>query len=119
MLCYRNTIQLEYPEFTAKQEGLIVEPEEKVDLCSMEPGFDVGPYISVNLHRVLAWVKTVAHEKKRAACSCRVTGSSEGLRCVHSILGYKAVKSDQVIVCGAFSTTCLEKPIFPEQGTER
>jgi DNA-binding HxlR family transcriptional regulator len=47
----RNVIQFVYPELSAAQRAwwLIVDPKDGVDLCSVDPGFDVDLYVSVDL----------------------------------------------------------------------
>jgi DNA-binding HxlR family transcriptional regulator len=52
----RSVIQFIYPELSAAQRAwwLIVDPEEGVDLCSVDPGFDVHLYVSVDLRTMTA-----------------------------------------------------------------
>jgi DNA-binding HxlR family transcriptional regulator len=52
----RNVIQFLYPELPAAQRSwwLIVDPRDDVDLCSVEPGFDVDLYVSVDLRTMTA-----------------------------------------------------------------
>jgi DNA-binding HxlR family transcriptional regulator len=52
----RNIIQFVYPELSATQRHwwLIVDPKEGVDLCAVDPGFDVDLYISVDLRSMTA-----------------------------------------------------------------
>ncbi|TPQ38643.1 transcriptional regulator [Bradyrhizobium guangdongense] len=52
----RNVIQFVYPELQAAQRHwwLIVDPKDGVDLCSVDPGFDVDLYVSVDLHTMTA-----------------------------------------------------------------
>jgi DNA-binding HxlR family transcriptional regulator len=47
----RTVIQVMYAELPASQRNwwLIVQPGEGVDLCSVDPGFDVDLYLSTNL----------------------------------------------------------------------
>lgn len=47
----RSVIQFIYPELPATQRSwwLIVDPKEGVDLCSVDPGFNVDLYVSVDL----------------------------------------------------------------------
>lgn len=47
----RSTIQIIYRDLPAAQRNwwLIVEPERDIDLCSVEPGFDVDLYITTDL----------------------------------------------------------------------
>jgi DNA-binding HxlR family transcriptional regulator len=47
----RSVIQFRYPELSARDRSwwLLVEPPEQVDLCSVDPGFDVDLYVSTDL----------------------------------------------------------------------
>jgi DNA-binding HxlR family transcriptional regulator len=61
----RSVIQFQYPELpvTRRYWWLLVEPDEPVDLCSVDPGFDVDLYVVSNLRSMTAiWmgVDTVA-----------------------------------------------------------
>lgn len=52
----RNVIQFVYPELPATQKHwwLLVDPGEGVDLCSVDPGFDVDLYVSSDLRTMTA-----------------------------------------------------------------
>jgi len=52
----RNVVQFVYPELAAAQRfwWLIVDPKDGVDLCSIDPGFDVDLYVSVDLRTMTA-----------------------------------------------------------------
>lgn len=52
----RNVVQFVYPELPAMQRSwwLIVDPKHDVDLCSVDPGFDVDLYVSVDLRTMTA-----------------------------------------------------------------
>jgi len=52
----RSVIEFAYPELPATQRRwwLIVDPESTVDLCSIDPGFDVDLYVSVDLRTMTA-----------------------------------------------------------------
>lgn len=52
----RNVVQFVYPELAATQRAwwLIVDPKEGVDLCSVDPGFEVDLYVSVDLRSMTA-----------------------------------------------------------------
>jgi DNA-binding HxlR family transcriptional regulator len=52
----RSVVQFAYPELSAAQRlwWLIVDPQEGVDLCSIDPGFDVDLYVSVDLRTMTA-----------------------------------------------------------------
>jgi DNA-binding HxlR family transcriptional regulator len=52
----RNVIQFVYRELPAAQRSwwLLVDPKDDVDLCSIDPGFDVDLYVSVDLRTMTA-----------------------------------------------------------------
>ena len=56
MPAHRSVVQFAYPELPAAQRlwWLIVDPEVGVDLCSIDPGFDVDLYVSVDLRTMTA-----------------------------------------------------------------
>lgn len=56
MPAHRSVVQFVYPELPAVQRSwwLIVDPEQGVDLCSIDPGFDVDLYVSVDLRTMTA-----------------------------------------------------------------
>jgi len=52
----RCVVQFLYPELPAAQRSwwLIIDPDEGVDLCSVDPGFDVDLYVSTDLRTMTA-----------------------------------------------------------------
>jgi DNA-binding HxlR family transcriptional regulator len=52
----RSVVEFVYPELSTAQRRLwlIVDPETGVDLCKIEPGFDVDLYVSVDLRSMTA-----------------------------------------------------------------
>jgi hypothetical protein len=52
----RSVIQFQYPELSPKQRSwwLLVGPSTGVDLCSVDPGFDVDLYVSTDLRTMTA-----------------------------------------------------------------
>ncbi len=74
----RNVIQVIYTDLAKAQRNwwLIVEPSGEVDLCSVDPGFDVDLYISTDLHTMTEiWMGyiTIAQAKQRGDLT--VTGN--------------------------------------------
>jgi DNA-binding HxlR family transcriptional regulator len=66
----RNTIQVIFTDLKAAQRNwwLIVQPDREVDLCSVDPGFDVDLYLSTNLRTMTEiWMgyTTVARAKEQ------------------------------------------------------
>ena len=52
----RSVIEFVYPDLPAKQRRfwLVVDPESGVDLCKIDPGFEVDLYVSVDLRTMTA-----------------------------------------------------------------
>jgi hypothetical protein len=52
----RSIIHFQYPDAPAAQRAwwLVVEPETGVDLCSVDPGFEVDLYVSSDLRTMTA-----------------------------------------------------------------
>ncbi|MEN6541112.1 helix-turn-helix domain-containing protein [Parvibaculum sp.] len=52
----RSVIEFQYPELPSVQRSwwLLVEPNESVDLCSVDPGFEVDLYVSTDLRTMTA-----------------------------------------------------------------
>jgi DNA-binding HxlR family transcriptional regulator len=67
----RSVIHFQYPELSAAQRSwwLLVAPEAEVDLCSVDPGFDVDLYVATDLRTMTAiWMGL---DTVRAAQSAR------------------------------------------------
>jgi DNA-binding HxlR family transcriptional regulator len=85
-----NVVQFVYPELSPAQRSwwLIVDPATGVDLCSIDPGFDVDLYVSVDLRTMTAiWMGL---DTVRAAVATRrmlLTGSSELASAMQTWLG--------------------------------
>ena len=86
----RSVVQFAYPKLPAAQRlwWLIVEPKEGVDLCSVDPGFDVDLYVSVDLRTMTAiWMGL---DTVRAAVASRrmmLTGSRQLAAAMQTWLG--------------------------------
>jgi DNA-binding HxlR family transcriptional regulator len=86
----RSVIQFVYPELPASQRSwwLVVEPTGEVDLCSVDPGFDVDLYVSVDLRTMTAiWM---GHDTVRAATASQrmlLTGDRTLARDMQTWLG--------------------------------
>jgi DNA-binding HxlR family transcriptional regulator len=86
----RSVVEFVYPELTAAQRRwwLIVDPEAGVDLCKIDPGFDVDLYVSVDLRSMTAiWLGL---DTVRAAVSNRrmvLTGSRQLASSMQTWLG--------------------------------
>ena len=90
MPAHRSVVQFAYPELPAAQRlwWLIVDPQEGVDLCSIDPGFDVDLYVSVDLRTMTAiWMGL---DTVRAAVASRrmlLTGDRQLAAAMQSWLG--------------------------------
>ncbi|MEA3134613.1 MAG: hypothetical protein QOG17_2459 [Gammaproteobacteria bacterium] len=86
----RSVVQFLYPELPGAQRcwWLIVDPETGVDLCSIDPGFDVDLYASVDLRTMTAiWMGL---DTVRAAVTNRrmiLTGSRQLATAMQTWLG--------------------------------
>lgn len=80
MPAHRNVIQVIFTGLPAAQRNwwLIVQPGEDVDLCSVDPGFDVDLYLSTDLRTMTeVWMgyTTLAEAKKTGRLT--ITGDRE------------------------------------------
>lgn len=77
----RTVIQFLYPELPVSRRyyWLVVEPQGEVDLCSIDPGFEVDVYVSTDLRTMTAiWLGYSTFEKERA--KIRFTGTRDATR---------------------------------------
>jgi len=94
----RSVVQFAYPKLPAAQRlwWLIVEPKEGVDLCSVDPGFDVDLYVSVDLRTMTAiWMGL---DTVRAAVASRrmmLTGSRQLAAAMQTWLGLSPFAKEQ------------------------
>ena len=94
----RSVMQFVYPELPAAQRSwwLIVDPKESVDLCSIDPGFDVDLYVSVDLRTMTAiWMGL---DTVRAAVANRrmmLTGDRQLSAAMQSWLGLSPFAKEQ------------------------
>jgi DNA-binding HxlR family transcriptional regulator len=94
----RSVVQFSYPELPAAQRSwwLIVDPMESVDLCSIDPGFDVDLYVSVDLRSMTAiWMGL---DTVRAAIATRrmiLTGDRQLASAMQTWLGLSPFAKEQ------------------------
>nr|WP_283938515.1 helix-turn-helix domain-containing protein [Sphingomonas alba] len=94
----RNVIQFIYPELPANRQSwwLIVDPTDGVDLCSIDPGFEVDLYVSVDLRTMTAiWMGL---DTVRAAVGnnrMRLTGDRDIASAMQSWLGLSPFAKEQ------------------------
>jgi DNA-binding HxlR family transcriptional regulator len=98
MPAQRCVVQFGYPELPAAQRAwwLIVDPGDGVDLCSIDPGFDVDLYVSVDLRTMTAiWMGL---DTVRAAIAGRrmlLTGNRKLAAAMQSWLGLSPFAKEQ------------------------
>lgn len=101
MPSHRSVVQFTYPERPATQRAwwLIVDPDEGVDLCSIDPGFDVDLYVSVDLRTMTAiWMGL---DTVRAATTSRrmmLTGDKKLASAMQTWLGLSPFAKEQKLV---------------------
>jgi DNA-binding HxlR family transcriptional regulator len=86
----RSVVQFAYPKLPAAQRlwWLIVDPKEGVDLCSVDPGFDVDLYVSVDLRTMTAiWMGLDTVRAAVASHRMMLTGSRQLATAMQSWLG--------------------------------
>ena len=94
----RSVVQFAYPELPATQRlwWLIVDPQDGFDLCSIDPGFDVDLYVSVDLRSMTAiWMGL---DTVRAAVASRrimLTGNRQLTAAMQTWLGLSPFAKEQ------------------------
>lgn len=94
----RSVVQFSYPELPATQRSwwLIVDPGESVDLCSIDPGFDVDLYVSVDLRTMTAiWMGLVSVRAAMADRRMMLTGNRQLANAMQSWLGLSPFAKEQ------------------------
>jgi DNA-binding HxlR family transcriptional regulator len=84
----RTTIQFMYHGLPASKRNwwLVVEPRGEVDLCSIDPGFDVDLYVSTDLRTMTAiWMGLTTVERERDKIA--LTGARDISRSMQTWLG--------------------------------
>ena len=86
----RSTISFQYPELPASQRNwwLLVDPAASVDLCSIDPGFDVDLYVSTDLRTMTAiWMGLETVRQAVAARRLKITGDRKLAADIQTWLG--------------------------------
>jgi DNA-binding HxlR family transcriptional regulator len=84
----RTVIQFLYPELPLSRRSywLVVEPHGEVDLCSVDPGFEVDLYVSADLRAMTAiWLGLTTLERERTRV--RFTGTRAAAQKMQAWLG--------------------------------
>ncbi len=86
----RSVIQFQYPDLAAARRywWLIVAPGHEVDLCSVDPGFDVDLYVSTDLRTMTeVWMGYETTRRAQAAKSMVLTGDKKLAADIQTWLG--------------------------------
>ena len=86
----RLVIQFQYPDAPKRERSwwLIVEPEHPVDLCNVDPGYDVDLYVTAPLRTMTAiWMGIEKVRDARANDSLMLTGDRELIDTMERWLG--------------------------------
>ncbi|HEY8254250.1 MAG TPA: helix-turn-helix domain-containing protein [Rhizomicrobium sp.] len=86
----RSTISFQYPELPAAQRNwwLLVDPAASVDLCSIDPGFDVDLYVSTDLRTMTAiWMGLETARQAVSARRLKITGDRKLAADIQTWLG--------------------------------
>ena len=94
----RSVVQFVYPELSPTQRSwwLIVDPEDGVDLCSIDPGFDVDLYVSVDLRTMTAiWMGLNTVRAAVASQQMILTGDRQLASAMQTWLGLSPFAKEQ------------------------
>lgn len=86
----RSVVHFGYPELPSTQRSwwLIVDPAESVDLCSIDPGFDVDLYVSVDLRSMTAiWMGLDTVRRALTDGRMKLTGDQQLAAAMQAWLG--------------------------------
>ncbi len=97
----RLVIQFQYPDVPKRERSwwLIVEPDHPVDLCSVDPGYDVDLYVISPLRTMTAvWMGIESVREARASEKLMLTGDRDLIDTIEQWLGRSpfAVEERQV-----------------------
>ncbi len=97
----RLVIQFQYPDAPKRERSwwLIVEPDHPVDLCSVDPGYDVDLYVISPLRTMTAvWMGIESVREARASEKLMLTGDRDLIDTIEQWLGRSpfAVEERQV-----------------------
>jgi DNA-binding HxlR family transcriptional regulator len=93
-----SVVQFTFPELapTRRSWWLIVDPAKDVDLCSIDPGFDVDLYVSVDLRTMTAiWMGLDTVRAAIASKRMLLTGSRQLATAMQSWLGLSPFAKEQ------------------------
>ncbi len=97
----RSVIQFLYPELPAARRTwwLLVDPETGVDLCTVDPGFDVDLYVSTDLRSMTAiWMGVATVRKAMAEGRLQLVGDKKLAASMQTWLGLSPFAKERKIV---------------------
>lgn len=86
----RSVISFQYPELPSNRRHwwLLVDPAAEVDLCSIDPGFDVDLYVATDLRTMTAiWMGMETARQALSAHRMKMTGDRKLANDIQSWLG--------------------------------
>jgi DNA-binding HxlR family transcriptional regulator len=86
----RNTIQIIFTDLPASRKNwwLVVEPDQEVDLCSVEPGFEVDLYLSTDLRTMTEiWMGYTQIRRAKEQGRLHLTGDGQLAAAVDTWMG--------------------------------
>ena len=86
----RNTIQIIFTDLPESRKNwwLVVEPDQEVDLCSVDPGFDVDLYLSTDLRTMTEiWMGYTAISRAKDQGRLHLTGDRQLEAAIDSWMG--------------------------------
>jgi DNA-binding HxlR family transcriptional regulator len=96
----RRVIQFRYPELPAAKRAwwLLVEPTAGVDLCSVDPGFDVDLYVSTDLRTMTAiWMGLDTVRDARRTERLMVSGDRQLISDMQAWLGLSPFAKEEKV----------------------
>jgi DNA-binding HxlR family transcriptional regulator len=98
----RTVIQFRYPELSAVQRTwwLIVDPDAPVDLCSIDPGFDVDLFVASDLRTMTAiWMGMDSVRSAAANGRVMLTGDRKLAADMQAWLGLSPFAKERKLAC--------------------
>jgi DNA-binding HxlR family transcriptional regulator len=98
----RRTIKFEFPEVSAalRSYWLVIDNGE-VDLCAIDPGFDIDLHVVSKLHSMTAvWMGHATLKAEIGAGNIELTGDKVVARSMHDWLGFSAFAKEKQRVAG-------------------
>ena len=98
----RCNVKFTYPELGGQRKSwwLVIEGG-KVDLCSVDPGYDVDLYVTSSLHSMTAvWMGVSTLSAEIEASAIELTGDRAVARSMHKWLGLSPFAAEKSRVAG-------------------